>query len=762
MQRTPTRSWRRWAILLVTLVVATSGPVPAARAVAPTPPRLLSLTSSPSQIAVPGLLSVQVVVSTDVPLTRAVVSYREPSGRIRPISLALPSGSGEVTATGSIAVKDGSEDGRWVVNHVYLSSAAGEVYVCGSVLGSWCTETRELANEVEVSGSTFDPDAPLVTSLSVAAGTHTPGATVPGALGVQDVHPVTRVSLWFRNPALEARGHTLSLSSQDAAQLAAGSFSTVVPASAYDGTYQLYQVNVTDSVGNSAMYFPSGKVSPTTSGTTGPLQHTLDMSAVTFEVSGSTRDVSPPLLVSVSADPATTQVGTETVVRYRTSDATGPLLQPRFCYEAPGGQEQCVQPSYDPAQPSGTPMPLEGSLPGVVTGSVGTYRLSRVVLVDSARNPVEYRRDGTTFNSLTGRTGTHAVDLSTADIRVLPRALSTWSRARPQSAEVRWSADERDAGSITAVRITVTSGGRTVKTVRSTSPTGRLVVTGLRNLTSYRVAVTPESAAGDGPAAASTVVPLLSSNLIGPGDVTADRRDDLFAYLPATDTMRLYRATGSPAFRSVRTVESGGMDIRNRVHPGGRAYGYASFIVVDQLGTLESHMVAADGTATGAVVQGRGWGGMRFLDGSTDLSGDGRADLVAVTASGTVYLYRGNGYGRFGRGTVLATGWGAMQQVFTTGDVTGDRKPDVMAIDSAGVLWIYPGNGRGGWAGARRRVGAGWGGLGAVIAARDVTRDRRADLVSVTMDGTLRVHPGRANGTFGPVVVVGRGWGAYL
>jgi hypothetical protein len=43
----------------------------------------------------------------------------------------------------------------------------------------------------------------------------------------------------------------------------------------------------------------------------------------------------------------------------------------------------------------------------------------------------------------------------------------------------------------------------------------------------------------------------------------------------------------------------------------------------------------------------------------------------------------------------------------------------------------------------RAKVGAGWGGLGTLFSANDLTGDGTDDLGAVTLSGTLRVHPGK-------------------
>jgi hypothetical protein len=199
-----------------------------------------------------------------------------------------------------------------------------------------------------------------------------------------------------------------------------------------------------------------------------------------------------------------------------------------------------------------------------------------------------------------------------------------------------------------------------------------------------------------------------------------------------------------------------------RPFPGDRSTGLASWYAVSSWDNrLEGVFVDRDGKSRGGVDIGPGWG-MRFLDGSADFTSDGRADLVGVTHGGNAYLYRATTTGgAFTKGTQIASGWGSMQRIFAASDVTGDRRADLLGVDSAGVLWIFPGNGAGRfW--AKRKVGSGWGGLGGLFYARDVSGDGRGDLGGVTMGGTLRVYKGRGNGTFTGAVSVSSGWAPYL
>ena len=117
------------------------------------------------------------------------------------------------------------------------------------------------------------------------------------------------------------------------------------------------------------------------------------------------------------------------------------------------------------------------------------------------------------------------------------------------------------------------------------------------------------------------------------------------------------------------------------------------------------------GIATVEHVSGMVWVGLASTPGvfsPGDFTGDGRADIMGVSA-GDLYLYRGNGLGGFtGSRTKIGTGWGIFAKELSPGDFTGDRKSDILALTAAGGLYLYHGNGLGGFIGGSTKIGTGW------------------------------------------------------
>lgn len=144
-----------------------------------------------------------------------------------------------------------------------------------------------------------------------------------------------------------------------------------------------------------------------------------------------------------------------------------------------------------------------------------------------------------------------------------------------------------------------------------------------------------------------------------------------------------------------------------------------------------------------------------------DHTSDGRADVVARSRVGDLYVYPGTGRGTLGSAVKAGNGWSSMTALMSVRDANGDNRADVYARDTAGRLWLYPGTGRAGF-GSRVLVGNGWGAMSLVVAAGDANRDGRADLYARDGAGKLWLYPGNGSGGFGSRILSGTGWGSMV
>ena len=119
---------------------------------------------------------------------------------------------------------------------------------------------------------------------------------------------------------------------------------------------------------------------------------------------------------------------------------------------------------------------------------------------------------------------------------------------------------------------------------------------------------------------------------------------------------------------------------------------------VDSSGNLWIYPGKGNGTFAGAVKVGSGWGQYNSLRAHGDFTGDGKADLIARQSStGDVYLYKGtgtSGSGAFSSRIKVRSAWTGYNAFDAVGDITGDGKADFLARTSGGTLYLYAGTGK--------------------------------------------------------------------
>jgi SpoIID/LytB domain protein len=201
------------------------------------------------------------------------------------------------------------------------------------------------------------------------------------------------------------------------------------------------------------------------------------------------------------------------------------------------------------------------------------------------------------------------------------------------------------------------------------------------------------------------------TKVFSPGDFTGDGRSDIIGITGGGD-MYLYRGNGSGGFAGGGTRIGAGWGFAKVFSPGDfTGDGRADIIGITAGGDMYLYRGNGTGGFAGVGTRiGGGWGFIKVFS-PGDFTGDRRADIVAITLAGDMYLYRGNGTGGFAArtGTRIGGGWG-FAKVFSPRDFTGDGRADIMAITVGGDLYLYRGNGTGGFAaGAATRIGGGWG-----------------------------------------------------
>ncbi|MFB7540614.1 FG-GAP repeat domain-containing protein [Streptomyces zaomyceticus] len=191
----------------------------------------------------------------------------------------------------------------------------------------------------------------------------------------------------------------------------------------------------------------------------------------------------------------------------------------------------------------------------------------------------------------------------------------------------------------------------------------------------------------------------------GPGGVARDRSGVLW----------FYRMSGDGGIFKDRLRVGGGWNIYNLLTGASDLTGdkKADLLARDTAGTLWLYPGTGDTTTPfGARVRvGGGWSVYNSLVGGTDVTGDGKADLVARDAAGKQWLYQGTGVSTrpFGGRTQIGTGWQVYNSMVAPGDLNSDGKADLVARDGSGVLWYYQGTGVATKPYATRaKIGGGW------------------------------------------------------
>ncbi|GIF09602.1 FG-GAP repeat domain-containing protein [Actinoplanes siamensis] len=138
-----------------------------------------------------------------------------------------------------------------------------------------------------------------------------------------------------------------------------------------------------------------------------------------------------------------------------------------------------------------------------------------------------------------------------------------------------------------------------------------------------------------------------------------------------------------------------------------------------------------------------------------DITGDGKADLAAIDASGKLWIYPGKAIShdpstaypknlfnaRFQAGS---SGWNNFTAVVRYGDFNADGKQDILTRDKQGNLSIYPGTGTTPQIIANKGIaaGTGWSGFASITGAGDLNSDGLDDILGQKTDGTLWLYTG--------------------
>ncbi|MEP7033968.1 MAG: VCBS repeat-containing protein [Actinomycetota bacterium] len=207
-----------------------------------------------------------------------------------------------------------------------------------------------------------------------------------------------------------------------------------------------------------------------------------------------------------------------------------------------------------------------------------------------------------------------------------------------------------------------------------------------------------------------------------PGDVNGDGHTDMLARR-TNGTLWLYPGRGHGALGSGIQVGTGWSTMTAIATPGDFDLdGRPDLLARRSDGTLHLYHILATGGVRYVRLVGVGWNSMSSIIGMGDLNGDKRGDVVAVRQSdipinmpnelwldGTLFSFFSNGT-RLLSARKVGGGWNVMTLLTSPGDMNKDGRGDLLARRADGTLWFYAGR-TGGGVLPGRQVGSGWNGM---------------------------------------------------
>ncbi|MEU4083250.1 trypsin-like serine protease [Streptomyces aureus] len=126
--------------------------------------------------------------------------------------------------------------------------------------------------------------------------------------------------------------------------------------------------------------------------------------------------------------------------------------------------------------------------------------------------------------------------------------------------------------------------------------------------------------------------------------------------------------------------------------------GLPDMLSVDSAGAMWEYPGKGNGTFSARIQVRTGWNQYNSIRGHGDFTGDGKADLLArASGSDDLYLYKGTGKTgseAFSSRIKVRSAWTGYNAFDAVGDITGDGKADFLARTPGGTLYLYKGTGK--------------------------------------------------------------------
>jgi len=210
--------------------------------------------------------------------------------------------------------------------------------------------------------------------------------------------------------------------------------------------------------------------------------------------------------------------------------------------------------------------------------------------------------------------------------------------------------------------------------------------------------------------------------VVSPGDWNGDRFADIIATTSA-GAAYLYKGNGKGGLLAGRTLLSTRWSSYVETATPGDLTGDRIPDLLTRKANGELWLAAGNGKGgfTGSWRKvGGGWQVFVQLITPGDVNGDGKADLLGRTSAGALYLYAGTGAATgvpVKPGVLVSHGWQVYNTVFSTGDLTGDGRADLVARTATNVNTVFPGTGKGTFT-AGKALKAPWGSTTRIVGVR--------------------------------------------